>query len=82
MADCHMVPRVSVRVTQAVLPTHSVKPSMPTTAGAAAHLTATEMAKRKNKRPKEEPVWIEGHKLNEQTGKLEPVRYKLKKKKL
>lgn len=41
------------------------------------------MGKRKDnkaKRPKEEPIWVEGHKLNEKTGKLEPVRYKLKRK--
>jgi len=36
------------------------------------------MGKKKYKKPKEEPVWIEGHKLNEKTGKLEPVRYRLK----
>jgi hypothetical protein len=35
--------------------------------------------KKKNKHPKSyEPIWIEGHRLNEKTGKLEPVRYKLK----
>jgi hypothetical protein len=41
------------------------------------------MGKRKHKKaklPHEEPIWIEGHKLNEKTGKLEPVRYKLKRK--
>ena len=33
---------------------------------------------KKVKPPQHEPIWIEGHKLNEKTGKLEPVRYKLK----
>lgn len=53
---------------------------MRTTKVTAVRLTVTDMGqpKKKHKRPKEEPVWIEGHKLNEQTGKLEPVRYKLK----
>jgi hypothetical protein len=46
------------------------------------------MKKRDKKHKKEqEPdlpgdIWIEGHKLNEKTGKLEPVRYKLKHKRI
>lgn len=47
------------------------------------------MSKRRDKKHKKqhEPeqdrpddIWVEGHKLNEKTGKLEPVRYKLKRK--
>ena len=33
---------------------------------------------KKEKLPKSEPIWVEGHKLNQETGKLESVRYKLK----
>lgn len=40
--------------------------------------------KQKKHQPQEpdrpDDIWIEGHKLNEKTGKLEPVRYKLKRK--
>jgi len=36
------------------------------------------MGKRNDKKAKSEVIWVEGHKLNEKTGKLEPVRYKLK----
>lgn len=34
--------------------------------------------KKHDKPPKVEYIWVEGHKLNEKTGELEPVRYKLK----
>jgi hypothetical protein len=30
--------------------------------------------------PYDPPIWVEGYVLNERTGKLEPVRYKLRNK--
>jgi hypothetical protein len=43
------------------------------------------MARHKHRRKKDKkapyydpPLWVEGHILNEKTGKLEPVRYKLR----
>lgn len=41
------------------------------------------MARRKKRKAKKEyydpPIWVEGHRLNEKTGKTEAVCYKLKK---
>lgn len=44
------------------------------------------MSKRKDKKKHkadqyyDPPIWVEGHKLNEVTGKMESIKYKLKKK--